>query len=83
VQKSEIRISDTEKTGSWEFPADSVFFGVRLIPNPKLKWGRDFDYPQDRKDEGGAGSSVGFLFSDGDLDFGAADSLRMDGFLRV
>lgn len=60
-----------------------MFFGVRLIRNPKSKWGSDFDYPQDRKDEGGTGSSVGFLLNDDDLDFGAADSLRMDGFLRV
>ncbi len=82
--KSEYQTpNDTEKTGYSEFSVDSVFFGVRLVRNPKSKWGRGFDYPQDRKDEGGTGSFVGLLHSDDDLDFGAADSLRMDGFLRV
>jgi hypothetical protein len=82
--KSEYQTpNDTEKAGSWKFSVDSVFFGVRLIRNPKSKWGSDFDYPKDRKDEGGTGSFVGFLLSDDDLDFGTADSLRMDGFLRL
>jgi hypothetical protein len=60
-----------------------VFNPKSEIQNPQLEWGRGFDYPKDRKDYRGTDSFVGLLHSDDDLDFGAADSLRMDGFLRV